>query len=366
MNTLVLDETALQQLVLRIGVDVLMDNLIDRTAKAFADYDPSATVIPQRTGFHYQSPTGLVEWMPLHECGESVLMKVVGYHPINPIRSGLPTIVSTMSSYDTQTGHLSAIVDATFLTALRTGAASCAASQWLARPDSEVLGLVGCGAQAVTQLHALSRRFPIREVLLHDIDASAASSLRGRLSGIVDESVVFREVSCQELATKSDIICTATSVEIGEGPVMELEQFQPHLHINAIGSDLPGKTELPREFLENSFVCPDFIPQARVEGECQQLPNDRDMVSISEVAKSSDQYDWATKQATVFDSTGWALEDWVAMKWVIEKAKEFGIGTYIAIESLSGDPRNPYQFLTDSVPPQRQTLHVTESPGSGR
>ena len=84
MHTLILAQQHLQQLVVRLGVDVLMDDLIDRLHHAFATFDPEVTEIPQRTGFHYHDPTGLIEWMPLYQRGNKVLMKVVGYHPMGP------------------------------------------------------------------------------------------------------------------------------------------------------------------------------------------------------------------------------------------------------------------------------------------
>ena len=146
MQTLILDETDLGQIVARIGIDRFMDLMIDRLAVGFREFDDTQTEIPARSGFHYDDPTGLIEWMPLHQRGDKVLMKLVGYHPASPARRGMPTIVSTLSSYDTQTGHLIAIVDGTLLTAVRTGAASAVASQWMADPDSKTLGLVGCGA----------------------------------------------------------------------------------------------------------------------------------------------------------------------------------------------------------------------------
>ena len=95
--------------------------------------------------------------MPIYKKGAEVVIKVVGYHPKNPKNFNLPTILSSISSYDTKTGHLMGIADGVLLTALRTGAASAVASELLAKPESTTLGLIGCGAQSITQLHALSR-----------------------------------------------------------------------------------------------------------------------------------------------------------------------------------------------------------------
>ena len=144
-----------------------MDELIDRLDKAFRSFDPQRTKVPVRSGFNYSLPrSGLLEWMPLLQSGEHVLMKMVGYHPHNPDLSGLPTILSDFSLYNATTGRLEAVVDGTLLTAFRTGAASAVASRFLGSPDSRVVGLIGCGAQAVTQLHAMTRVFDIQTIVV--------------------------------------------------------------------------------------------------------------------------------------------------------------------------------------------------------
>lgn len=347
MQTLILDEQDLRQLVRQVGIDCLMDELTERLRRAFVDHDSQQTEIPPRDGFHYEMPTGLIEWMPLHQQGRCVLMKMVGYHPASPRQCGLPTIVSTMSTYDTTNGHLMAVVDGTFLTAMRTGAASGIASELLARPGSRILGLVGCGAQAVTQLHAIGRRFPIEEVLCFDINSAVAESLAQRAAAFHGGCSTIRMASLQEIAADADIICTATSVEAGAGPVIDLVNSQCHVHVNAVGADFPGKTELPIDFLQRSLVCPDFLSQAQQEGECQQLSADQAGPTIAEIARTPDKFASARDQTTVFDSTGWALEDWVAMELVIEKAGLLKIGSMVSIECLSRDPLNPYDFLRE-------------------
>ena len=179
MRTLLLTETDVQRLLRAVGIDRFMDALIVRLETAFCSVD-SATEIPVRTGFHYDTPaSGLIEWMPIKTPSGPMVIKVVGYHPSNPATHRLPSVISTLFAYDTTTGHLEAVMDGTLLTAMRTGAASAVASRWMARPDSCRLGLIGCGAQAVTQLHALSRLFTFEQVLIHDIDASAMASLAG-------------------------------------------------------------------------------------------------------------------------------------------------------------------------------------------
>lgn len=345
MHTLILSATDLQQVIQEVGADQFMDELIQRLRHAFTSYEPSQTETPQRAGFHYTDPTGLIEWMPIHQRGKEVLIKIVGYHPMSPSRHGMPTIASTMTVFDTSTGHLTAMLDGALLTALRTGAASAAASEWLASADSRVLGMVGCGAQAVTQIHALVRRFELNQILVYDTDPHAVESLRSRCEAFLPDSVELRNAPLASIASEADLLCTATSVDVDAGPVIDLESTKPWLHVNAVGSDLPGKIELPVAFLERSLVCPDFLQQARVEGECQQLSASQVGPSIVEVAKSPARFRSHQQRCTVFDSTGWALEDWVVVQLALELAEQIGVGERKPVEGLASDPRSPYAFL---------------------
>ncbi len=358
METLILSRKDLAHLSAKVGLEALLDDLIGRLEGAIRDYDAQRTVIPMRDGFNYAVPsTGLIEWMPLMQQGRRVLVKTVGYHPHNPEQHGLPTILSTVATYDVRHGHLIALADATFLTALRTGAASAVASRIMARPDSATLGLIGCGAQAVTQAHALSRLFAFKRLLVYDIDRPTMDSLPARLSGLGMDHIPIEAVSPEEAARRSDILCVSTSVEVGMGPVFHDVETRPWLHINAVGSDFPGKIELPKPLLLRSFVCPDFPEQARREGECQQLPAEAIGPSLADVLQQPARFRDLPERLTVFDSTGWALEDQVAFDLLLEHAERVGVGSRIEIESLSEDPKDPYGFLgTKSATRRSPTL----------
>ncbi len=359
MNTLLLSHRDLQEIVRRVGIDRLMDDLIDRLSGALVAFDAGKTEIPVRAGFHYESPvTGLIEWMPLLQKPSQVLMKVVGYHPQSPDTLQLPTILSTLSMYDPNTGHLVALADGTFLTAMRTGAASAVASRLLAKPDSSTLGLVGCGAQAVTQLHAIGRSFAISDVLIHDVDPQAMQTFTKRTGAFAADRYDVRAMPVEELVAASDIVCVATSVAIGQGPVFGSCPTRPWLHVNAVGSDFPGKIELPKALLDDSFVCPDTLGQATREGECQQLAVEHIGAELVEVARRAPEFEAMRERRTVFDSTGWALEDQVAMDLLLEHARAFALGSEIQIECVSDDPRDPYEFLTGDRDQDRRGLAI--------
>jgi ornithine cyclodeaminase/alanine dehydrogenase-like protein (mu-crystallin family) len=317
---------------------------------ALRDHDSERIVTPPRSGFNYEHPhTGLIEWMPLYQNGKEVTIKIVGYHPANPDTYGLPSILSTISSYDTATGHLRCLMDGVLPTALRTAAASVVAAGHLARPDSRVLGVIGCGAQAVAHVQAFCQFYPIERILVCDSDSVAAESLSTRCQTWMDKA---RMEVCPvaDIVGQVDLLLTATSIPIGEGPLFEHAEHLPHLHVSAIGSDFPGKTELPLSLLERAFVCPDFRPQAVVEGECQQLAEHRIGADIVSVAKDPERFAPLRDKLTVYDSTGWSLQDQIALRLFIELATEIGLGQRVEVENLTGSAKNPYGFLIPVAP----------------
>jgi ornithine cyclodeaminase/alanine dehydrogenase-like protein (mu-crystallin family) len=355
-KTLVIASQDIETIIHHLGIDRVMDELIERTHQAFLAFDPAQTEIPTRSGFHYTTPhTGLVEWMPLYKKEAEVVIKVVGYHPQNPDVYGLPTILSTISAYDTTSGHLVGLMDGVLPTALRTGAASAVASRAMAHPNSEVLGLIGCGAQSVTQLHALSRLFNLKRVLIYDADPATSASFAARIAPL-HLPIQIQVCPIEEIVAEADIICTATSIDVGEGPLFGSVQPQVHAHFNAVGADFPGKIELPKSLLLDSFVCPDFKGQAVVEGECQQLEEENIAINLDQVIKQADDYQHIKMQTTVFDSTGFALEDQIVMDFFLEQALALGIGQEIEIESSPVDAKNPYTFLGVSKAAQQLVL----------
>lgn len=364
-KTFILTGSDVQELVRHFGPDRIMLTLIERLRLAIRHYDPQQVSIPVRGGFHYDKPQpGLIEWMPFYnqqdEAGK-VLIKIVGYHPSNPRQLNLPTIVSTISEYDTRSGHLCSVIDGGLATALRTGAASAVASKLMAAAGSTTLGLIGCGAQAITQLHAISLCFKIQRVLFYDINEDIAASFTTRCAAL-NLQCEFIPTDITSIVNQSDIICTATSIDIGAGPLFSNCDTHPHVHINAVGSDFPGKIEIPLALLQKSFVCPDFLEQAIVEGECQQLEKQQIGASLYEVAQQPNKYAYLQQQRTVFDSTGWALEDKVVMDLLVDCASELGLGKELDIEQITADTRNPYHFLSErAIAPSITGSHINKA-----
>ncbi|GHG16162.1 ornithine cyclodeaminase family protein [Streptomyces zaomyceticus] len=341
METVVLTRQHIAKIVNEKGFDDFMDRMIARLGEVFREGGHGG-ITPARDGFvRGPGDTAILEWMPHHRPGESITIKTVGYTPSNPAEFRLPTIIGTMTRYDDVTGRLLAVCDGILPTAIRTGAASAIASRLLARPDSRVLGLVGAGAQAVTQAHALSRVFPLERIVVHDIDPEHARSFAERVEFL---GLDVKVATVAEIEAEADIICTVTSVAVGDGPVLLGENLRPHVHINAIGADLIGKFEVPRHVLKSAFVTADHRDQSLREGEGQQLADSDlgpDLMELcARPALAADHRDGIT----VFDSTGFALEDHVAFDVLLELAAEAGLGDHLQIEQLPEDALNPYAF----------------------
>lgn len=342
-STRVIDAADIAAIVAAEGVPRLFDLVISKLDEITGEFNNHKVDLKTRDGFVVTQPyDGLLEWMPATRFGASAAVKMVAYNPHNPEKHGLPTILSTLYGFDVADGHLRCVVDGTFTTALRTGAASALASRLLARPDASVLGLVGCGAQAVTQLHALQRVFNFERVLLFDIDPAVEASFASRAR--VNPSWAS-PVSRAELEAEADIICTATSVAPADDPVIAGDNVKPDVHINAIGSDMPGKVELPLSLLRKSTVCPDYAPQARAEGECQQLTSSEEGPSLFELQADRAASQRLVGTRTVYDSTGLALQDLAMIELFEELAHRHGRGQDVMIEANSGDPLDPYAFM---------------------
>ncbi|MEV3985321.1 ornithine cyclodeaminase family protein [Nonomuraea sp. NPDC049758] len=324
------------------GRDHVMDLLTRRLAEAFAGMSAAPGETPPRAGFvRCAQDSGVLEWMPHREAGNAVTIKTVAYSPANPASYGLPTILGAVCRFDDVTGRFLALCDGVLLTALRTGAASAVATRLLARPGSTVLGLVGAGAQAVTQVHAISRVLPLRQVLVTDVDRLRAADLARR---VAFTGLDVRVAGIAAIEAAADVICTVTSVPVGAGPVLEGRRLKPYAHVNAVGSDLPGKTELPLDVLRAAAVFPDHLAQARHEGECQRLGADQIGPELAELCAAPELAEPYTGRLTVFDSTGFALEDHVALDVFLELAAACGVGSEVQIEHLPGDAVDPYAF----------------------
>jgi alanine dehydrogenase len=247
-------------------------------------------------------------------------MKWVNVHPKNP-SLGLPSVMAILIYSDPETGYPLAIMDATEITAYRTGAAAAIASKYLARPDSHTVGIIGAGFQAYTQILAHAELFNTISINAFDVSNAAVDKLMRSLSQFPISNCAIQE------AVASDIVCTLTP---SRSPIIKREWIRPGTHINAVGADAPGKQELDLAIVKNAIVVVDDLKQASTSGEIN-VPIQRGAYSTSEVYGTLAEIAAGKKMGrtdnsamTIFDSTGIAVEDIAVAKLLFEKAKKTG------------------------------------------
>ncbi|MFY1633690.1 ornithine cyclodeaminase family protein [Solwaraspora sp. WMMB335] len=340
---LLLAQSDVEQILTAFGSDGVMDRIIERLTEGLAEVHAGrAAMSPTRDGFLRSHPVpGIIEWMPHRVDGASTTIKTVSYSPANPQQFGLPTIAATVAQFDDVTGQPTALCDGALLTAMRTGAASAIATRVLSAPGSGTVGVIGTGAQAVTQLHALSRVMPIERVLAWDVCRAHLLSYTDRVAFL---NLKVEEATPEEVGKFADVIVTATSVGAGAGPVFEDVGLADHVHVNAVGADLVGKVELPRSLLLRATVCADHPEQALREGECQQLSANQVHLTLAQICAEPESAGDSRHGPTVFDSTGVAIEDHITLNVFVELARQAGIGTDVDVDSRTSDPLNPYSL----------------------
>jgi alanine dehydrogenase len=247
-------------------------------------------------------------------------VKWVNVHPQNP-SLGLPSVMAILIYSDPETGYPLAIMDATETTAYRTGAAAAIASKYLARRDSHTLGIIGAGFQAHTQILAHAELFNPILINVFDVSQAAVDKLMHTFSRFS-----IRNCSVQEAVT-SDIVCTLTP---SRSPVVKKEWIRPGTHINAVGADAPGKEELDPSILKEAIVVVDDFKQASGSGEIN-VPIQKGVYSVgeiygtlAEVVAGRKKGRASSKDITVFDSTGIAIEDIAVARLLFEKAQRTG------------------------------------------
>ena len=257
------------------------------------------------------SRDGVIELMPTSD-GRLYSFKYVNGHPNNP-KTGKLTVTAFGVLADVATGYPLLISEMTLLTALRTAATSAFAASVLARPDSRVMALVGAGAQSEFQALAFQALMGIEEIRVYDPDGLAVDKFMTNAAGFGMRLV--RSASVAEAVAGADIVTVCTAVK-GRQSVIDAAMLRPGTHINAIGGDCPGKTELDPNILDIGKVFVEFTPQTRIEGEIQQVPADYPVVELWEVVNGVKSGRSSTHDITIFDSVGFAIEDFSALRLV--------------------------------------------------
>ena len=262
------------------------------------------------------SPVGVIELMPACD-GQLYAFKYVNGHPKNT-SVGLLTVTAFGVLSDVVTGYPLLLSELTLTTALRTAATSALAARRMARPDSRVMALIGNGCQSEFQAIAFHHMLGIRELRLFDVDPSATDKLERNLARLNLQGLrVQRCGSIQAAVHGADIVTTVTA-DKRNAVILGPHMIAPGMHLNAVGGDCPGKTELHPDILRRPDVrvVVEFEPQSRIEGEIQQMGPDYPVAELTDVLAGRCPGRDGNREVTVFDSVGFALEDFSSLRYL--------------------------------------------------
>ncbi len=326
----------MMRLVLHVGVERFLAELAGFIEEDFRRW-PLFDKTP-RVASH--SAEGVIELMPTSD-GQTYGFKYVNGHPKNT-KDGLQTVTAFGLLANVDNGYPLLLSEMTLLTALRTAATSAVAAKYLAPKGARTMAIIGNGAQAEFQALAFKALLGIKHLRLYDIDPAATEKCKRNLEGWGFEIAACR--SPFEAVEGAEIVTTVTA-DKRYATILTDNMVGSGLHINAIGGDCPGKTELHKDILLRSDIFVEYPPQTRIEGEIQQLPADYPVTELWRVIAGEETGRKDTRQTTLFDSVGFATEDFSALRYV--RATLEGTRFYESLDMLADpdDPRDLFGML---------------------
>ena len=326
----------MMKLVLHLGVERV---LADLAAEIEADFKrwPLFDKTP-RVASH--SDVGVIELMPTSD-GETYGFKYVNGHPSN-MKQGLQTVTAFGLLADVATGYPVLLSEMTILTALRTAATSAMAAKWLAPKGATTMALIGNGAQAEFQALGFKAICGLTEVRLYDIDPAATAKCARNLAG---RGVKVVACATPEEALLGAQIITTVTADKQYATILTDNMVGAGVHINAVGGDCPGKTELHKDILLRSSIFVEYPEQTRIEGEIQQLAADHPVTELWQVINGETTGRRDAREITLFDSVGFAVEDFSALRYVRSKLAKTGFCVQLDMIADPDDPRDLFGML---------------------
>nr|WP_210270886.1 ornithine cyclodeaminase [Rhizobium rhizolycopersici] len=326
----------MMRLIHHVGIETMLVELTDAIEADFRRWD----LFDKTPRVASHSYDGVIELMPTSD-GEIYAFKYVNGHPKN-MAQGLQTVTAFGLLAQVSTGYPLLLTEMTLLTALRTAATSAMAARHLAPKGVSTMAMIGNGAQAEFQALAMKAVLGIRTVRLHDIDPQATEKTRRNLSGSGLEIVAC--TSAQSAIEGAGIITTCTA-DKQYATILTDNMVGGGVHINAIGGDCPGKTELHRDILLRADTFVEYPPQTRIEGEIQQMAEDYPVTELWQVVSGAAEGRRDQNQITLFDSVGFAVEDFSALRYIHEKLSDTGLSQDLDIIADPDDPRDLFGML---------------------
>jgi ornithine cyclodeaminase len=353
LQTLFLSAQAVSDLIARQGLPRSLQGMAAAISQDFLrwkGFDKSARVAAH-------SKDGVIELMPIAD-NETFTFKYVNGHPKNT-QYGLSTVMAFGVLADVATGMPLLISELTLTTAIRTAATSAVAARALARQGnsldsregSRVMALIGNGAQSEFQALAFQHLLGIEEIRLFDTDPLATQKLLNNLQNN-PEAAGLKLVVCastREAVKGADIVTTVTADKTNAA-ILEADMIEPGMHINAVGGDCPGKTEIPPEVTQLCKVFVEYEPQTRIEGDLQHMSADFAVTPLWEVLAAKTSGRDSASQVTMFDSVGFALEDFSALRYLRQLAQANQEGEVLDLIPQLSNPKDLYELVRPRRP----------------
>ncbi|CAM5459177.1 ornithine cyclodeaminase [Aquamicrobium terrae] len=323
-------------LVLKIGVERFLTELaayIEEDFKRWESFDKTPRVASH-------SRDGVIELMPTSD-GTLYGFKYVNGHPKN-MREGLQTVTAFGVLADVGNGYPMLLTEMTILTALRTAATSALAAKYLAPRGAACMAIIGNGAQSEFQALAFRAVLGIGKLRLYDVDAAASRRCAANLAGKGFDIEIC--TSTQAAVEGADIITTVTA-DKQYATILTDNMVGAGVHINAVGGDCPGKTELHRDILMRSDIFVEYPPQTRIEGEIQQLEPEHPVTELWQVMTGAAAGRRDAGQITLFDSVGFAVEDFSALRYVRDRLPATGLYEKLDLLADPDEPRDLFGML---------------------
>lgn len=324
------------KLVNHIGPEVFMAELaedIEADFKRWELFDKTPRVASH-------SDVGVIELMPTSD-GDMYGFKYVNGHPKNT-KEGLQTVTAFGVLAEVESGYPKLLTEMTILTGLRTAAMSALAAKHLAPKGAKTMAMIGNGAQSEFQCLAFKNICGIETVRLYDIDPAATEKCARNLKRAGLNAVQCK--TAEESMEGAEIITTCTA-DKQLATILTDNMIGDGVHINAIGGDCPGKTELHRDILLRSEIFVEYPPQTWVEGEIQQLDHSHPITELWKVITGQEKGRTGDRQITLFDSVGFAIEDFSALKYVSRKIQDTEFFDQLDMLADPKDPRDLFGML---------------------
>ncbi|AUQ49871.1 ornithine cyclodeaminase ArcB [Phaeobacter inhibens] len=326
----------MMRLIHHVGIDTVMKDLatyIEEDFKRWELFDKTPRVASH-------SDVGVIELMPTSD-GEAYGFKYVNGHPKNT-SEGLQTVTAFGLLADVYTGYPVLLTEMTILTALRTAATSAMVAKHLAPKGATTMAMIGNGAQSEFQSLAMQAICGLKSVRLYDVDPAATAKCAANL-----KTSGLDVVACKtpEEAIEGAQILTTCTADKQYATILTDNMVGSGVHINAIGGDCPGKTELAPGILSRSDVFVEFPPQTRIEGEIQQMPEDFEVTELWQVILGQKPGRRDDKQITLFDSVGFAIEDFSALRYIRDRIKDTDFFLELDMLADPDDPRDLFGMV---------------------